>query len=61
MPQEMKMPTRLWWKCTLCGYVLREKEPPEVCPSCSEKCAFTDVTCYTPDCGGPENPDPKLL
>lgn len=61
MSEETKMPARFWWKCTLCGYVLRKEEPPEICPSCGKKCAFIDVTCYTPDCGGPENPDPRLL
>jgi hypothetical protein len=23
-------------------------------------CAFRNVTCYTPECGGPENIDPRL-
>ena len=53
------------WKCSLCGYTL-EKDlkvaPPEVCPSCKEKCEFLDVTCYIPECGGPSagNPDKRL-
>lgn len=53
----------LWWKCTLCGYLFRAPvPPPETCPNCKETCTFIDVTCYTPDCGGPEsgNYDPKL-
>ena len=39
-----------------------EKGTPETCPSCKEPCTFTDVTCYTPECGGPEsgNFDPRL-
>jgi rubredoxin len=36
-------------------------QPPETCPSCKKKCEFVDVSCYTPDCGGPDsgniNPD----
>ncbi len=50
-----------WWKCSECGYTLQEATPPEICPSCKQKCAFTDATCYTPECGGPGNPDPQLL
>ncbi len=41
------------WKCSNCGYELKEEKPPEVCPSCKEKCIFVDNTCYTPDCQGP--------
>jgi len=44
------------WKCSNCGYTINEKAYPERCPSCQEACAFIDVTCYIPDCGGP-NPD----
>lgn len=49
-----------FWKCGECGNTVRAATPPEQCPSCNEKCAFKDVTCYTPDCGGPGNIDPKL-
>lgn len=51
------------WSCSNCGYVLEADTPPEKCPSCGQQCAFTDVTCYTPECGGPEsgNIDPKLI
>jgi rubredoxin len=56
---------KVWWKCNSCGYRFQEeveKGTPENCPSCKEPCTFTDVTCYTPDCGGPEsgNYDPRL-
>jgi len=53
---------KLWWKCSECGYLFQAAEPPEQCPDCQETCTFIDVTCYTPDCGGPEsgNYDPKL-
>jgi rubredoxin len=52
----------LWWKCTECGYLFQAAQAPERCPNCRETCTFLDVTCYTPDCGGPEsgNFDPRL-
>ena len=34
--------------------------PVKTCPSCKEKCAFIDATCYTPDCGGPGNINPDV-
>jgi rubredoxin len=49
-----------WWKCSNCGYTLQTPTPPEVCPSCREKCNFIDTTCYTPECGGPGNIDPQI-
>ena len=49
-----------WWKCSNCGYTLQTPTPPEVCPSCGEKCIFIDATCYTPECGGPGNIDPQI-
>jgi rubredoxin len=54
---------RTKWSCTNCGYVLEAEAPPNRCPSCHQECAFTDATCYTPDCGGPEsgNIDPRLV
>ena len=48
------------WKCSNCGYTFGAEKPPEECPSCKEKCAFMDVSCYTPECGGPGNIDPRL-
>jgi len=48
------------WKCSQCGYTFGAEKPPEQCPSCKEKCAFMDVSCYTPECGGPGNIDPRL-
>lgn len=48
------------WRCTKCGYQLRQDVPPGSCPSCHEKCAFNDVTCYVPECGGKKNVDPRL-
>ncbi|MBN2040685.1 MAG: hypothetical protein JW864_11615 [Spirochaetes bacterium] len=49
-----------FWKCSNCGYTLTAAKPPEVCPSCSTKCVFKNVTCYTPECGGPGNIDHRL-
>ena len=33
---------------------------PDACPQCGEKCNFLNVTCYTPECGGPGHVDPRL-
>lgn len=50
------------WQCVECGYYVQEaNRPPDVCPSCSLRCSFTDVTCYRPECGGPVNPDPAVM
>ncbi|MDY7030610.1 MAG: hypothetical protein SVY10_01710 [Thermodesulfobacteriota bacterium] len=46
----------MMWKCSNCSYTLDKEAPPEKCPSCKEKCAFIDVSCYTPECGGPDTP-----
>jgi rubredoxin len=56
----MKETPMAWYKCSACGYTLQTDKPPEECPSCRQKCLFIDCTCYTPDCGGPENIDPKV-
>jgi rubredoxin len=50
-----------WWKCSACGFTVQQPLPPEKCPSCKEACAFTEVSCYTPECGGPGKPDPRLM
>jgi rubrerythrin len=50
-----------YWQCTGCGFLVTAKTPPDVCPECAANCAFTNVTCYTPDCGGPGNVDTRLL
>ncbi len=52
--------TKQWWKCSNCGYTFDAPTVPEKCPSCGEKCAFIDATCYTPECGGPGNIDPQI-
>ena len=52
--------TMNWWKCSECSYLLQAAVPPDTCPSCKEKCAFIDTTCYTPECGGPGNIDPQI-
>jgi rubrerythrin len=50
-----------YWKCGKCSFLVTASVPPKVCPSCKEKCDFRNVTCYTPECGGPSNVDPQLL
>jgi rubrerythrin len=52
--------SKAYWRCDGCGYLLTAERPPEICPSCNNKCAFKNVTCYTPECGGPGNIDPRL-
>lgn len=51
------------WQCSNCSYLLDAPSSPEQCPSCKEKCEFSNVTCYTPECGGEEsdNIDPRLM
>jgi rubredoxin len=51
------------WKCSGCGNTFPADRIPAQCPSCKEKCSFSDVSCYTPECGGAEsgNIDPRLL
>jgi rubredoxin len=50
--KESAMPV---WKCNNCGNTIDVTAPPEICPSCKEKCEFLDVSCYIPDCGGPDS------
>jgi rubrerythrin len=49
-----------YWKCGNCGYLMTAASPPNSCPGCHQTCEFRNVTCYTPDCGGPGNFDPQL-
>jgi len=49
-----------YWKCEKCGFLITAATPPDDCPECGEKSAFINVTCYTPDCGGPEHVDRRL-
>jgi rubrerythrin len=49
-----------FWKCRECGYILKGPALPDQCPSCFKKCEFKNVTCYTPECGGPGNIDKTL-
>jgi rubredoxin len=48
------------WKCSNCDYVFEVDTLPDQCPSCEKRCTFSNVTCYIPDCGGPQNIDPRL-
>ena len=47
------------WKCTACGYSLKDKEPPEECPACKEKCTFVDNIDYTQNIGD-KRPDERI-
>ncbi|MGO9614189.1 MAG: rubredoxin-like domain-containing protein [Dissulfurispiraceae bacterium] len=51
------------WKCNKCGNTTSVDTPPEICPSCKERCEYVDVTCYIPECGGPEsgNVNPQVF
>ncbi len=49
-----------YWKCSACGFLLTADNPPDTCPSCKKKCRFLNATCYTPECGGPGNLDPRI-
>ncbi len=51
--------SEVFWKCGNCGNTVAAPTPPEVCPSCLQKCEFINVTCYTPECGF-TGIDPKL-
>ena len=55
MNMEEKQEIQASWKCSNCGYALDAPAPPEQCPSCKQFCEFVNVTCYTPDCGGPDS------
>lgn len=48
------------WKCGGCGFTFTANAPPESCPGCKEKCDFLNITCYTPECGGPGRIDQRL-
>jgi rubrerythrin len=52
--------SQTYWKCGECGFLITATAPPDVCPECNEKCDFLNVTCYTPECGGPGHIDPRL-
>ena len=49
-----------YWKCSNCGFTITAAIPPDVCPECGERCNFRNITCYTPQCGGPGQIDPRL-
>jgi rubredoxin len=50
-----------WWICSECDYVTQAERPPQECPQCKKQCLFSDVTCYIPECGGPNNLDVRLV
>lgn len=50
-----------YFMCDECHYIFQSQVPPDECPSCHKKCTFSNVTCYIPECGGPENLDIELV
>jgi len=50
-----------YWMCDKCNFVIEAAKPPDPCPSCQIKCTFSDVTCYTPECGGVGSLDSRLV
>jgi rubredoxin len=62
MPDGENKLEKLTWKCSNCGYTMAQDRPPDRCSSCGAECEFLNVSCYTPDCGGPEAGtfDPRL-
>ena len=50
-----------YWMCSECDYVFEAEVPPETCPSCHNKCTFSDVSCYIPECGGPDHLNQKMV
>ncbi|HEX78135.1 MAG TPA: hypothetical protein G4O03_06985 [Dehalococcoidia bacterium] len=54
-----------YFMCRQCGYLvnlgLDGDMPPHKCPACDQTCAFVNVTCYRPECGGEGNPDPEIM
>jgi len=49
-----------YWRCSTCNYTISAPKHPEECPSCHQKSEFLNITCYTPECGGPGHIDPRL-
>lgn len=50
-----------YWMCDECKYIFKVEIPPKNCPGCNKECAFSNVSCYIPECGGEGNFDPKLV
>ena len=49
-----------YWKCGKGGFTFTAPALPDSCPECGERCDFKNITCYTPECGGPGNIDTRL-
>jgi len=50
-----------YWMCSERNYAFKAKALPDVYPNCHAKCAFLNVTCHIPECGGPDHYDPRLV
>lgn len=57
----MKDRNTIWWMCSECENIFQAEKAPEKCPNCDRKCTFVDVSCYIPECGGPDNLDVRLV
>ncbi len=49
-----------FWRCQNCSYTFTAANPPDICPECKEIGDFRNITCYTPECGGPGHINPRL-
>ena len=50
-----------YWECSECRFLVTTAVPPDICPECGAKCAYINVTCYLPECGGQSHYDPRLI
>ena len=57
----MKDQEKSWWMCSECENVFQSEIAPSACPNCSKICTFLNVTCFIPECGGPDNVDMRLV
>ena len=52
---------KIQWKCSICNYQYEgDTTPLDKCSGCGQICSFIDVTCYIPECKGPEGRDRRI-
>jgi rubredoxin len=49
------------WMCSECNYIYEADIPYNACPGCGAPCNFYNVSCYIPECGGPDHLDERLV
>jgi rubrerythrin len=50
-----------YWMCDHCGYTIIAGIPPDACTECGGLAGnFTNLTCYIPELGIPDQKDMKL-